>query len=60
LRLNRLPPVEPPVTDRNTKNSSCLPGSAVGAIGNVWLDHTAVPPVETRFPVAMIGPVIES
>src|SRR3954447_15716780 len=58
FRLNRLPPVAPPVTARNTKNSSCLPVEA--GSGNVCVDQTAVPPVDTRFAVVRIGPVIES
>src|SRR6478735_6490718 len=62
LRLNRFAPVEPPVTVRNTKNSSCLPLEGCGS-GNVWLFHTiaaVVEPVDVRFAVVRIGPVIES
>src|SRR5919108_668514 len=57
LRLNRLPPVAPPVTERNTRNSSCVPDIEMG---NVWLARVRVPPVETRLAVVRIGPVIES
>src|SRR6478735_5495157 len=62
LRLNRLPPVLPPVTARNTRNSSCLPLEGCGS-GNVWLFQiiaAVVEPVDVRFAVVRIGPVIES
>src|SRR3954471_7091073 len=59
LRLNRLPPVAPPVTVRNTRKYSCVPfWVPVGAIGNVWLVQVAAPPVETRLFVCTIGPVV--
>src|SRR5215212_9497594 len=32
LRLNRLPPVCPPVTARNTRNNSCVPASEIGNV----------------------------
>src|SRR5919108_341002 len=57
LRLNRLPPVAPPVTERNRRNSSCAPDMERG---NVGLARAPVPPVETRLAVVRIGPVIES
>src|SRR5262249_29676628 len=57
FRLNRLPPVAPPVTARNTKKSSCVPDSE---IGKFWLDQTAVPPVEVSASVWTIGPVTVS
>ena len=52
----------PPVTVRNTRNSSCLPLEGCGS-GNVWLFQIAaavVEPVDVRFAVVRIGPVIES
>src|SRR4051812_24034964 len=59
FRLNRLPPVAPPVTVLNVTKSSCLPGRTF-ASGTVIVDQVPVPPVDVRFAVAMTGPVIES
>ena len=53
-----MPPVAPPVTVAEHEEQLVLAGD--GGSGNVWLDQTAVPPVETRFAVVTIGPVIES
>jgi hypothetical protein len=50
-------PVDPPVSDRNTRKMSCRPDIE---IGTVWLIQTAVPPVDVRFAVVRSGPVIES
>src|SRR4051794_30593309 len=61
LRLNRFPPVVPPVTARITRNSSCLPDEAGSP--NVCVFQTAAAallPVEVRLAVVRIGPVIES
>src|SRR3954470_2187435 len=60
FRLIRLAPVAPPVTVRNVRKSSCLPGrTVVSGIAGV-VAQVPVPPVEFNVVVAMTGPVIES